>query len=108
MRGDENIHDDVWSYIPLEQRVPADHPLRPMRTMVPAMWANHHAWRPAGGRTSFTMSSPARIVPSAPKTTGTMPSRSQLGPGRTSPNTISAALTAIVTSAAVQSSAPAP
>jgi len=54
------------------------------------------------------MSSPARVVPSAPKTTGTMPSRSQLGPGLTSPSTISAALTAIVTSAAVQSSAPAP
>ena len=34
MRGDENIQDDVWSYIPLEQRVPADHPLRPMRAMV--------------------------------------------------------------------------
>ena len=37
MRGDENIQDDVWSYIPLEQRVPADHPLRPMRAMVDAL-----------------------------------------------------------------------
>jgi len=49
------------------------------------MWPNHHARRSAGGRTSFTMSSPARVVPSAPKTTGTMPSRSQLGPGLTWP-----------------------
>jgi hypothetical protein len=37
MRGDENTQDDVWSYIPLEHRVPADHPLRPMRTMVDAI-----------------------------------------------------------------------
>jgi transposase len=34
MRGDEDAQADVWSYIPLEQRVPADHPLRPLRTMV--------------------------------------------------------------------------
>src|SRR5262249_6034235 len=33
MRGDEDGQADVWSYIPLEQRVPADHPLRPMRAM---------------------------------------------------------------------------
>ncbi len=37
MRGDEDGQADVWSYIPLEQRVPADHPLRPMRTMVDAI-----------------------------------------------------------------------
>ena len=34
MRGDEDAQADVWSYIPLEHRVPAAHPLRPMRTMV--------------------------------------------------------------------------
>jgi transposase len=34
MRGDHDEQADVWSYIPLEQRVPADHPLRPMRAMV--------------------------------------------------------------------------
>src|SRR5512138_75505 len=34
MRGDEDAQGEVWSYIPLEQRVPPDHPLRPMRTMV--------------------------------------------------------------------------
>src|SRR5438093_1763025 len=24
----------MWSYVPLEQRIPADHPLRPLRAMV--------------------------------------------------------------------------
>jgi transposase len=37
MRGDQDAQADVWSYIPLEQRVPADHPLRPMRAMVDAV-----------------------------------------------------------------------
>ena len=36
MRGDQDAQDDVWSYIPLEQRVPAEHPLRPLRAMVDA------------------------------------------------------------------------
>src|SRR5512143_1306558 len=34
MRGDDEQQASVWSYIPLEQRVPADHPLRSMRMMV--------------------------------------------------------------------------
>src|SRR3989442_3263847 len=35
MRGDEERQQPaMWSYVPLEQRVPHDHPLRPMRTMV--------------------------------------------------------------------------
>ena len=34
MRGDDEEQASVWSYIPLEQRIPADHPLRAMRTMV--------------------------------------------------------------------------
>jgi transposase len=37
MRGNEDGQADVWSYIPLEQRVPADHPLRPIRIMVDAV-----------------------------------------------------------------------
>src|SRR5258706_3182551 len=37
MRGDDEQQASVWSYIPLEQRVPADHPLRPMRAMVDAV-----------------------------------------------------------------------
>jgi transposase len=39
MRGDDERQASVWSYIPLEQRVPADHPLRPMRAMVDAVLA---------------------------------------------------------------------
>src|SRR5574342_344167 len=34
MRGDDEQQASVWSYIPLEQRVPADHPLRSMRMLV--------------------------------------------------------------------------
>ena len=34
MRGDDERQASVWSYVPLEQRVPAEHPLRPMRAMV--------------------------------------------------------------------------
>jgi transposase len=39
MRGGEDPQAEVWSSIPLEQRVPAAHPLRPMRTMVDAVLA---------------------------------------------------------------------
>ena len=34
MRGDESIPDDLFSYVRPEQRVPADHPVRPIRTLV--------------------------------------------------------------------------
>jgi len=34
MRGDDRHPEDLFSYIRPEQRVPADHPLRPIRTMV--------------------------------------------------------------------------
>src|SRR5262245_32106373 len=34
MRGDDRQQAGMWSYISPEQRVPADHPLRPLRTMV--------------------------------------------------------------------------
>ena len=34
MRGDEPNQGGMWSYIPLEQRIPEDHPLRPIRQMV--------------------------------------------------------------------------
>ena len=37
MRGDEDTQDTGWSYIPLEQPVPADHPLRLLRTIVDAV-----------------------------------------------------------------------
>ena len=34
MRGDDDQQSAMWSYISAEQRVPADHPLRPIREMV--------------------------------------------------------------------------
>ena len=34
MRGDDNQQEGMFSYISPEQRVPADHPLRPIRKMV--------------------------------------------------------------------------
>ena len=34
MRGDEKRQGAMWSYIPLERRIPEDHPLRPVRRMV--------------------------------------------------------------------------
>jgi transposase len=34
MRGDEKTQGGIWSYVPLEQRIPEDHPLRPIRQMV--------------------------------------------------------------------------
>jgi len=39
MRGDDEQQASVWSYIPLEQRVPTDHPLRPLRAMVDTILA---------------------------------------------------------------------
>ena len=34
MRGDDRQQAGMWSYISPEQRVPAGHPLRPIRAMV--------------------------------------------------------------------------
>ena len=34
MRGDDSDDTRMWSYVPQEQRIPADHPLRPIRRMV--------------------------------------------------------------------------
>jgi transposase len=34
MRGDDNLQEGMFGYISPEKRVPADHPLRPIRTMV--------------------------------------------------------------------------
>jgi transposase len=34
MRGDDNQREGMFSYISPEKRIPVDHPLRPMRTMV--------------------------------------------------------------------------
>ena len=37
MRGDDPRHESMFSYVTPEQRVRADHPLRPIRTMVDAV-----------------------------------------------------------------------
>ena len=39
MRGDDRQQAGMWSYISPEQRVPADHPLRPIRAMVDTILA---------------------------------------------------------------------
>jgi transposase len=39
MRGDDQQQDGVFSYVSLEQRVPSQHPLRRIRTMVDAALA---------------------------------------------------------------------
>jgi transposase len=40
MRGDDHQQAAMWSYISPEQRVPPDHPLRPIRVMVDAVLAD--------------------------------------------------------------------
>lgn len=40
MRGDDRQQAAMWSYISPEQRVPLDHPLRPIRTLVDAILAD--------------------------------------------------------------------
>ena len=37
MRGDERVQDGMFSYVSLEQRVPADHPLREVRKLTDAV-----------------------------------------------------------------------
>src|SRR6266436_7153048 len=37
MRGDDHQQAGMWSYLAPEQRVPPDHPLRPIRAMVDAI-----------------------------------------------------------------------
>ena len=37
MRRDDRHREDIFSYVPLEQRIPKDHPLRAIRTMVDAV-----------------------------------------------------------------------
>ena len=40
MGGDDvRPQPSMWSYVSLERRVPADHPLRPMRTMIDTVLA---------------------------------------------------------------------
>ena len=39
MRGEDQRSDVFFSYVPLERRIPADHPLRPIRELVDAALA---------------------------------------------------------------------
>ena len=36
MRGDDERQGAMWSYVSAEDRIPADHPLRPIRKMADA------------------------------------------------------------------------
>jgi len=40
MRGDDHQQAGMWSYLSPEHRVPADHPLRPIRAMVDTVLAD--------------------------------------------------------------------
>jgi hypothetical protein len=42
MRGDDNLQEGIFSYISPEKRVPANHPLRPIRKIADACPAGAH------------------------------------------------------------------
>jgi hypothetical protein len=44
MRGDQDEQEEVFSYIPLEKRVPQDHPLRRVREMTDRALQELSAW----------------------------------------------------------------
>jgi transposase len=44
MRGNQNEQEEVFSYIPLEKRVPADHPLRRVREMTDRALQEMSSW----------------------------------------------------------------
>jgi transposase len=44
MRGNQDQQDEVFSYIPLEKRVPQDHPLRRVRAMVDQALQELSSW----------------------------------------------------------------
>src|SRR5436309_15398616 len=57
MRGDDRYPDGMFSYIRPEQRVPADHPVRAIRTMVDTalreLWPEFARLYPKTGRPSI-------------------------------------------------------
>src|SRR5580704_16461601 len=63
MRGDDQQQSNVFSYVSLEDRVPADHPLRPIRKTVDivlkAMSREFHRLYAEGGRASIA---PERLL----------------------------------------------
>ena len=66
MRGDESIPDDMFSYVRPEQRVPADHPLRPIRTLVDEVLRALVAPLRAAVRQDWAAVHPAREAPARP------------------------------------------
>jgi hypothetical protein len=57
MRGDDNQQDGMFSYVSPEKRVPANHPLRPVRKMVDEIlkemspqFASHKSFRRKDGQ----------------------------------------------------------
>jgi hypothetical protein len=44
MRGNQDEQEEVFSYIPLEKRVPQDHPLRRVREMTDRALQELSAW----------------------------------------------------------------
>jgi transposase len=63
MRGPDEKQDEVFSYVPLEQRIPRDHPLRRIRPMVDRglneMWSHFEALYARRGRPSIA---PERLL----------------------------------------------
>src|ERR1700689_224740 len=63
MRGPDEKQDEVFSYIPLEDRIPRDHPLRRIRAMVDRgleeMWSHFEALYARRGRPSIA---PERLL----------------------------------------------
>jgi transposase len=63
MRGPDERQAEVFSYIPLEQRIPPDHPLRPIRKMVDRgldqMWSHLESLYARRGRPSIA---PERLL----------------------------------------------
>src|SRR5512136_770222 len=57
MRGNEDKQQPVFSYVSLEERVPADHPLRPIRRVVDqilsGMWQRFDTLYAESGRPSI-------------------------------------------------------
>ena len=70
MRGDESIPDDMFSYVRPEQRVPADYPLRPIRTLVDEVLRAlspcfTRPYAQTGGRPSAREAPPRSVAPDA-------------------------------------------
>jgi transposase len=63
MRGNDQQQEEMFSYVPMEKRIPQDHPLRRVRAMTDTalrgMWANFDAMYARVGRPSIA---PERLL----------------------------------------------